>query len=266
LLDAQQLRAGGRSYGAFAVRVARRSDELRIDRIAAPALLRGGEVSAVCADGCRLEWQLEAGPANRLGELLGFGAQLAGADLRIAGALTWPAQSGPSAQSLSGRFELDFSDGYVREASARRPAALADALVAPAAALLESAPFSPDASVPPGVPAVANRFSLLAVRGAFGAGVMNVESWRLATAQGDLAAHGSMDVGERTYDWTLEWRPAEAVPATVAELAERPRLAAAWAAFKARVQGKRDSAPDKPAPVHLRGSWDAPILAAAESP
>jgi uncharacterized protein YhdP len=266
LLDAQQLRAGGRSYGAFAARVARRSDELRIDRIAAPALLRSGEVSAVCADGCRLEWQLEAGPANRLGELLGFGAQLAGADLRIAGALTWPAQSGPSAQSLSGRFELDFSDGYVREVSVRRPAALADALVAPAAALLESAPFSPDASVPPGVPAVANRFSLLAVRGAFGAGVINVESWRLATAQGDLAAHGSMDVGERTYDWTLEWRPAEAVPATVAELAERPRLAAAWAAFKARVQGKRDSAPDKPAPVHLRGSWDAPILAAAESP
>ncbi len=235
---------------------------------------------------CRLRFNIESSNGAATLEDFGFRPDLTAARATVDGDLQWHAGGAePVLATLAGRLNLRLEDGMTRAYAVPASAALtADATAAP------TADATPD-------PASGTPFALLlvpALMSAIDQGMTSTQSaalpvseqqgLRFARLEGDfelsggqaatsnlhfdgdaeILMRGRTGLVARDYDqqvWIL--RGEGRLPAAVRRLGPTPRVAAAWLSLRdffagaGREDGSR-------APLHLQGSWDDPIVVAAD--
>jgi uncharacterized protein YhdP len=244
-LSAAQLRSSERNYGTLTARFSRDAKGFVLEQIAVPELYRGDAVRLACRADCQLQWQLPVNDREAMAELLGLSSTLAASDMRSTGTFTWNLESELALEAVTGRAEVELVRGSWRPGASVQRASFVDAALSPVAAL------KPDGT----------DFDRFRASVEFAADTARVTSWSMAMADGDLAARGELSIAEHRQDLELDWQPAGTLPASVNDLTSRPRLAAAWAAMRARVAGApATTSASVPLKARLGGTWSAPVL------
>ena len=205
---------------------------------------------------CRLKFNLDSSNAAATLADFGFRPDLTAAKATLEGDLEWQAAvDQPVLATLAGRLNLRLEDGMTRTApdpnSEGTPFPL---LLVPA--LMSGIDQQPDS--PGGL-----RFSRLE-------GDFDLSGGQAATSNlhfdgdAEILMRGRTGLVARDYDqqvWIL--RGEGRLPAAVRRLGPTPRVAAAWLSLRDFFAGagREDSSR---APLHLQGSWDDPIVVAAD--
>ena len=229
---------------------------------------------------CRLKFNIESSNGAATLEDFGFRPDLTAAKATVDGDLQWHvAADQPVLATLSGRLNLRFEDGMTRASVARAPTTdpSADAAQDPTSegtpfalllvpALLSGIDQGTDSSQSANLPvseAQGLRFARLE-------GDFELSAGQAATSNlhfdgdAEILMRGRTGLVTRDYDqqvWIL--RGEGRLPAAVRRLGPTPRVAAAWLSLRdffagaGREDGSR-------APLHLQGSWDDPIVVAAD--
>ncbi len=248
-LAANELRTPTRGLGPVAARFTRGQDGFSVEQITVPKLYRGDDVRLECRAECQLHWQFAVADRAALSELLGISAALTASEFRSSGVLAWRAAQAPALAALNGRADVELWRGAWAPAASPVRASFADATLLPVATLK-----------PQGAEFERFRASI-----EFANGAAKLKQWNMALADGDLAARGQLSIADRRQDLELDWRPTGPLPASVDDLTSRPRLAAAWAAMRARMAGSSEAS-DAPFPAKMRlgGTWSEPVLIAPD--
>jgi uncharacterized protein YhdP len=217
---------------------------------------------------CRLKFNIESSNGAATLEDFGFRPDLTAAKATVDGDLQWHAAADrPVLATLTGRLNLRLEDGMTQayavpdSASAGTPFAL---LLVPA--LLSGIDQGTDSGKSATLPvseAQGLRFARLE-------GDFELSGGQAATSNlhfdgdAEILMRGRTGLVARDYDqqvWIL--RGEGRLPAAVRRLGPTPRVAAAWLSLRdffagaGREDGSR-------APLHLQGSWDDPIVVAAD--
>ncbi|MEZ5474519.1 MAG: AsmA-like C-terminal region-containing protein [Steroidobacteraceae bacterium] len=254
-LAVKDVRLDSKSLGPLAGRLLLERGAAQLESARMAALWRDGEMRGRCARACQLVWQLEADPADRLLDMLGLGLGVKAQRFVTDGSFSWPANERPSIAALSGDIALSLSDGILL---ARSATTIPVAWLAPAA-ITTGEPGSGSSDV--------SAFSALSAKLRIETGVAVLDRWQLQSAQGELGAHGRIDLVKRDYDLDVDWQRMSDTSSETAPTAEKSRLAAAWAALRNRLQGESAATPAPgPAPdgtplaFRIVGDWDAPFV------
>jgi uncharacterized protein YhdP len=211
--------------------------------------------------GCRLRFNLDSSDAAATLEDFGFRADLTAARAALDGDLAWRVGSEePALATLTGRLNMRLQEGTTRADPDRLP----DPRGAPFPLLLVPALVSGM-----GEPTVAPtdpdglRFSRLDADFEINHGEAVTSNLHF-DGDAEILMRGRAGLLARDYDtqvWIL--RGEGRLPAAVRRLAPTPRVAAAWLSLRELFTGSRPEERAK-APLHLQGSWDDPIVVAAE--
>jgi len=224
---------------------------------------------------CRLNFSLASTNAAATLQDFGFRPDLTAAKATLYGDLQWVVGAEePPLATLAGRIEMHLEDGTTRARSGP-----AD----PDANPEEGTPF-PLLLVPalvsgmgqPGQPAASEASAALAAAEPSGLRFSSLEAGfdlshgEATTANlhfdgdAEILMRGRMGLVARNYDqqvWIL--RGEGRLPAAVRRLGPTPRVAAAWLSLRELFAGGGRDDGSK-APLHLQGTWDDPIVVAAE--
>jgi uncharacterized protein YhdP len=236
------------------------------------------------ATACRLNFSLDSTNAAATLKDFGFRPDLTAAKATLYGDLQWVVGADePPLATLAGRIDMHLEDGTTRirygaadpdlnpEEGAPFPLLLVPALVngmgqpgqpgqavasATSAASVASAALA--AAEPSGL-----RFSSLEAGFDLSHGEATTANLHF-DGDAEILMRGRMGLLARDYDqqvWIL--RGEGRLPAAVRRLGPTPRVAAAWLSLRELFAGGgRDDA--SKAPLHLQGTWDDPIVVAAE--
>ena len=204
--------------------------------------------------GCRLRFNLDSSDAAATLQDFGFRADLTAAKARLDGDLEWRVGADrPALATLTGRLDMRLADGTTRAELDPE-----ESQGAPFALLLVPALVSGMGAEPAGL-----RFSRLEAD-------FDVSNGEAVTSNlhfdgdAEILMRGRARLLTRDYDeqvWVL--RGEGRLPAAVRRLGPTPRVAAAWLSLRELFGGARPQEGAE-APLHLQGSWDDPIVVAAE--
>lgn len=213
---------------------------------------------------CRLKFNLDSTNAAATLANFGFRPDLTAAKATVDGDLEWQVGADrPALATLAGRLNLRLEDGVTR--TARDP----DAEGTPFALLLVPALMSGmgqgvDAGTGEGM-GQPHGLSFSRLEGDF-----ELRDGEAATSNlhldgdAEILMRGRIGLVARDYDqqvWIL--RGEGRLPAAVRRLGPTPRVAAAWLSLRELFAGAGGNDGSR-APLHLQGSWDDPIVVAAE--
>ena len=224
---------------------------------------------------CRLKFTLDSTNAAATLEDFGFRPELTAAKATVDADLQWQAgETQAPLVSLAGRLNMHLEDGVTRAVPDPHPQGTPFALLLVPALVngmghanatgkvselgQVGAPGQSDGRVPSAL-----RFARLDGDFEFGAG-MAVTSNLHFDGDAEILMRGRTGLVARDYDqqvWIL--RGEGRLPAAVRRFDPTPRVAAAWLSLRDLFTGgsREESAR---APFHLQGSWDAPIVVAAD--
>ncbi|GAC1694503.1 MAG: hypothetical protein PVS2B3_04640 [Steroidobacteraceae bacterium] len=253
---ADQLQWQGRPLGRFAARVMARGERLELRDLELIGASDRTAGSARCEDGhCGLKFSMDSTDAAATLARFGWRAELSARHGQLSGDLRWP-QSGEAALVLlNGRLHMQLEDGVTRAASASEPAAPFALLAVPA--LLRGL------SVPARAGTPELRFASLAADFSLHDGQAETSDLH-CDGDAEILLRGRIGLSARTYDaeaWILNGE--ERLPAAVRGLAPTPRVAALWMSLRDLFTGSavpRTGA----AALHLEGTWDDPLVIAAD--
>ena len=209
---------------------------------------------------CRLKFTLDSRNGAATLEDFGFRPELTAAKATLEGDLQWQVRDDqPPLATLAGRLNMHLEDGVTRADPDPHPQGMPfPLLLVPALVNGMGRPMSDQATPEPH----ALRFGRLDGDFEFAAG--EVTSNLHFDGDAEILMRGRTGLVARDYDqqvWIL--KGGGRLPAAVRRFDPTPRVAAAWLSLRdlfgsgAQEDGAR-------APFHLQGSWDAPIVAAAE--
>jgi len=202
---------------------------------------------------CHVEFQLATGDAAAVLADLGFRPELSARRGSLSGDMNWEPRTERSwLETLTGSLRMRFEDGTARSAqdAKGRPFAL---LTIPA--ILGGVARPPGAE---GVPPGELRFRRLDAQ-------FQVRDGEAVTSDlhfdgdAEIIVRGRTGLLAQDYDheaWVL--RGEERIPAAVRRLAATPRVAAAWLTLRDLIRG--DGGNPSRIVLHLRGSWDEPVV------
>ena len=212
---------------------------------------------------CRLKFNLDSNDAAATLEDFGFRPELTASKATLDGDLQWQAGTEqPALATLAGRLNMQLEDGTtVAEPGSSQDAGSPFALLlVPALVSGMGSPTATTGSLPD---AHALRFSRLDAD-------FDVHDGEAATSNlhfdgdAEILMRGRTNLVARSYDqqvWVL--RGEGRLPAAVRRLGPTPRVAAAWLSLRELFAGGTREEGSK-APLHLQGSWDNPIVVAAD--
>jgi uncharacterized protein YhdP len=217
-----------------------------------------GEGNVQCAAGlatCDVKFALSTDSAARALVDLGFRPDIAASHGMLSGELTWaPRTAGSWLQTASGSVKMRFDDGLAR-GGVSAPGQPFPLLTVPALLSAMAAPTGPE-----GLPADELRFKHLDAEFELRDGAAFTSDLHF-DGDAEILMRGRMGLVARDYDyeaWVL--RGEERIPASLRRLAATPRVAAAWMALRELIGG--DEAERSHVVLHLRGSWNEPVVTA----
>ena len=250
-LAVDELEWRGRALGGLGVELLARADGLDVSELRLSGAGGDTRASARCQGGaCRLQFSLDSRDAAATLAAFGLRPDISGRAGRLEGEVRWPAQAAAPLATLSGHLHMQIEDGMVRTGAAGEPFALL--------------------SVP----------ALLAGTGAEGSDTFGLRFARLSAdyelqdgeastpdlhfdGDAEILVRGRVGLAAEDYDqqaWIL--RGEDRLPAAVRRLGPTPRVAAAWLSLRELLTG---TAADRArGALHLRGTWNDPIVSPAE--
>jgi uncharacterized protein YhdP len=217
-----------------------------------------GEGNVQCAAGlatCDVKFAMTTDSAARALVDLGFRPDIAATQGTLSGELTWaPRAAGSWLETASGNVKMRFDDGIARGGIAA-PGHPFPLLTVPALLTAIASPTGPE-----GLPSGELRFKRLAAEFERRDGQAYTSDLHF-DGDAEILMRGRMGLLAHDYDyeaWVL--RGEERIPASLRRLAATPRVAAAWMALRDLIGG--DDADRSHVVLHLRGSWNEPIVAA----
>jgi uncharacterized protein YhdP len=212
---------------------------------------------------CRLKFNLDSTSAAATLEDFGFRPDLAAARATLDGDLQWRVGSDrPVLATLTGRLNMQLEEGTTHADSdptlKGTPFAL---LLVPALVRGMGQPTVQATSLPASEPR-GLRFARLEADFDVSNGEASTSNLHF-DGDAEILMRGRMGLLARDYDeqvWVL--RGEGRLPAAVRRLGPTPPVAAAWLSLRELFAGARDEG--SKAPLHLQGSWDAPIVVASE--
>jgi uncharacterized protein YhdP len=214
---------------------------------------------------CRLKFSLDSSNGAATLEDFGFRPDLTAARAMLEGDLEWQSRSDqPVLATLVGRLNMRLEDGTTRADPgpdvAGRPFAL---LAVPALVSGMGQPTPQNASSPDSAPREL-RFSQLAADFELRGGEASTSNLHF-DGDAEILMRGRTGLVARDYDqqvWIL--RGEGRLPAAVRRLGPTPRVAAVWLSLRELFTGGDRADNGAGAALHLQGSWDDPIVVAAE--
>jgi uncharacterized protein YhdP len=198
------------------------------------------------AAACNLKFSLESGDAAATLASFGLRSDVSAAHARLEGELGWqPAGPQPALATATGRLHIQLEDGATRAGEATTPADTPFALlVVPA---LIAATGSPEL-----------RFASLTGDFTLADG-QAVTSDLHFDGDAEILMRGRVGLLARDYDGQLWILKGEGqLPAAVRGFEPAPKIAALWLSLRSLVAGQAASLPRNG--LHLRGSWDEPVV------
>ena len=213
---------------------------------------------------CRLKFNLDSSDAAATLEDFGFRPDMTAARAVLDGDLEWQLRSDqPVLATVVGRLNMRLEDGTTRADPGPdlggRPFAL---LSVPALVSGMGQPTPRDASSP--APESELRFSRLEADFELSAGEASTSNLHF-DGDAEILMRGRTGLIARDYDqqvWIL--RGEGRLPAAVRRLAPTPRVAAVWLSLRELLSGADRTDDGSGAALHLQGSWDDPIVVAAD--
>jgi uncharacterized protein YhdP len=213
---------------------------------------------------CRLKFSLGSSDGAATLEGFGFRPELTAARAALAGELEWQSRPDqPALATLAGRLNMRLDDGTTRTDAgselAGRPFAL---LSVPALVSGMGQPADRNASQAPDPRQL--RFSRLEADFELRAGEASTSNLHF-DGDAEILMRGRTGLVARDYDqqvWIL--RGEGRLPAAVRRLGPTPRVAAVWLSLRELFTGGDRTDNGAGAALHLQGSWDDPIVVAAE--
>ncbi|MEP7247482.1 MAG: AsmA-like C-terminal region-containing protein [Gammaproteobacteria bacterium] len=200
---------------------------------------------------------------------LGFRPELSAIKGSLSGTITWqPLDAQPWLETATGQVSMRFDDGVARDVDNSRARGVDD-LAERAASGVELRPF-PLLTVPAllsgiarppansAVPVGELRFKRLDAEFELRNGQAHTSDLHF-DGDAEILVRGRAGLLARDYDyeaWVL--RGEERIPASLRRLAATPRVAAAWMTLRDLIRG--DAAERSRVVLHLRGSWNEPVV------
>jgi uncharacterized protein YhdP len=210
---------------------------------------------------CRLKFMLDSRNGAATLEDFGFRPELTAARATLGGDLQWQVRDDqPPLATLAGRLDMHLEDGLTRADPDPHPQGMPfPLLLVPALVNGMGHPMSEQAMSEPH----ALHFARLDGDFDFAAGEAVTSNLHF-DGDAEILMRGKTGLVARDYDqqvWILKGEGR--LPAAVRRLDPTPRVAAAWLSLRDLFgSGAREDSTR--APFHLQGSWDAPIVMAAE--
>ena len=209
---------------------------------------------------CRLKFTLDSRNGAATLEDFGFRPELTAAQASLEGDLQWQVKDDrPPLATLAGRLNMHLEDGMTRADPEPHPRGTPfPLLLVPALVNGMGHPMSEQAMSEPH----ALRFARLDGDFEFAAGEAVTSNLHF-DGDAEILMRGKTGLLARDYDqqvWILKGEGR--LPAAVRRLGPTPRVAAAWLSLR-DLFGSGSQGGAK-APFHLQGSWDAPIVVAAD--
>ncbi|MDB6041745.1 MAG: hypothetical protein JWM63_296 [Gammaproteobacteria bacterium] len=214
---------------------------------------------------CRLKFSLDSSNGAATLEDFGFRPDLTAARALLEGDLEWrPRSDQPVLATLVGRLRMRLEDGTTRADPGPDVEGLPFALLAvPALVSGMGQPPPQNASLQESAPRELH-FSQLAADFELRAGDASTSNLHF-DGDAEILMRGRTGLVARDYDqqvWIL--RGEGRLPAAVRRLGPSPRVAAVWLSLRELFTGGDRTDNGAGAALHLQGSWDDPIVVAAE--
>ena len=210
---------------------------------------------------CRMKFTLDSRNGAATLEDFGFRPELTAAKGTLEGDLQWQVQDDqPPLATLAGRLNMHLEDGLTRADPDPHPQGMPfPLLLVPALVNGMGHPMSEQATPEPH----ALHFARLDGDFAFASGEAVTSNLHF-DGDAEILMRGKTGLVARDYDqqvWILKGEGR--LPAAMRRLDPTPRVAAAWLSLR-DLFGSGPHEDGTRAPFHLQGSWDAPIVVAAE--
>ncbi|MDB6089500.1 MAG: hypothetical protein JWN85_2284 [Gammaproteobacteria bacterium] len=210
---------------------------------------------------CRLKFSLESSNAGSTLEAFGFRPDLTAARAVLDGDLEWQSRSDqPVLATLVGRLSMRLEDGTTRADPGSDLAGRPFALLSVPALVSGMGPRDASSATPE---ARELRFARLEADFDLRAGEASTSNLHF-DGDAEILMRGRTGLVARDYDqqvWIL--RGEGRLPAAVRRLAPSPRVAAAWLSLRELFAGAEGADEGSRAALRLQGSWDDPIVVAA---
>ena len=247
-LSIDDLQWQGHSLGRFGATLAAGVDALEVSELHLAGDNEDTRGTLQCREGaCRLQFSLDSRNAAATLSAFGFRPDLGASHARLEGELQWPQQAPASLATLDGRLHMQLEQGVTRAAGADSAGVPFALLAVPALT----------AGMSPGL-----NFSRLTADFVLHDGQAMTSDLHF-DGDAEILVRGRTGLLAHDYDeqaWIL--RGEERLPAAVRRLGPTPRVAAVWLSLRELFAG---SAVDRSrAALHLRGTWDDPIVTPAE--
>jgi uncharacterized protein YhdP len=259
-LSVDELRWQGRSLGRLAALVGSQGGALTVGDLTLTAPTQELRASGQCAEeaGCSARLSLVSRDAAATLAACGLRADLTATHGMLEAEVRWPRGSQAPLATLSGHLHMQLEEGSARPASGDVQGAPFALFVVPGL-LSAMAAEKPDAQASVSAPL---RFSRLSADFELGDGEARTANLHL---DGEAEILVRARLGLLTHDYDAEafvLRGEERLPVAVRRFGPTPKVAALWLSLRDWFGGA--SADTAHAALRLRGTWNDPILMAAE--
>lgn len=253
-LSIDDLQWQGRSLGRLSAVLAARADTLEISELQLSGAAGDSRASTQCAAGvCRARFSLESEDAAATLTAFGLRPDLSAGRARLEGELRWSPQAPAPLATLGGHLHMQLQNGLVHAAGTTgTPFAL---LSVPALLAATTAQRADTAQRALGFAQLTADFELRD-------GEATTTGLHF-DGDAEILMRGRVGLVAGDYDeqaWIL--RGEERLPAAVRRLGPTPRVAAVWLSLRELFAGA--AAERARAALHLRGTWNDPIVTPAE--
>jgi uncharacterized protein YhdP len=254
LLAVDELEWRGHPLGSLRARLSARADGLDVSELRLTGASAEGYAVASCQTAaCRLQFSLDSRDAAATLAAFGWRPDVSARAGRLEGELRWSARAAVPLATLAGHLHMNIEDGAVRAgATEGEPFGL---LSVPA--LLSGTAGDAAEPQPPAL-----HFAHLSADYELRDGEARTPDLHF-DGDAEILMRGRVGLAAADYDeqaWIL--RGEERLPAAVRRLGPTPRVATVWLSLRELLTG---TAADRTrAALHLRGSWNDPIVNPAE--
>ncbi len=252
-LSVEDLELGGRPLGALTTTIMTHGSTLDAGDVSLQGTSTAAHAAVHCQDGlCHARFTLDSRDAAATLASLGLRPDLRASRAQASGELQWsPAADRPALATLDGHLHIEFEDGVAKSDAAPEAVPAGQPLGLLAVPALIAATGSPQL-----------RFTRLAAGFQLHEG-QAVTSDLHFDGDAEILLRGRIGLLAQDYDaqvWVL--RGEQRLPAAVRGFGPTPRMAALWLSLREFFGGSQSERRD--GALHLHGSWDDPVVSAAD--